>query len=197
MVIHPSFLLYHHHLLVVVLVYYSNLPWVITWYPCRPNSLVSVPCFLLPMAHNFQYDALGVLHTGSGPPEFPTTLDVLCLQEGVDAPMPSFPLGSLAFPTQPSSLTTTPTSPTFLEAAHLADPTLSPSHFSTSPDMLPTIQQALPSPDMVVNNPSHPLTTRSALVHQLTPNPLKSQHSRSPGLPPKCNSCTFLARHTP
>ena len=72
--------------------------WVITWYPRGPTVLCSLSLLAYMAPHGFQHGPLGALRTGSGSPVFPTALDVLHLEDGVHAPMPSFPLGSPAFP---------------------------------------------------------------------------------------------------
>ena len=70
-------------------------------------------------------------------------------------PMPSFPLGSPAFPSQllPSD-NDVEVSPSLLAAARIADPSPSPSHFSASPTTFNAIAQALPSPPMEIDGQS-------------------------------------------
>ena len=100
--------------------------------------------------HGFQHGPLGALRTGSGSPVFPTALDVLQLEDGVHAPMPSFPLGSPAFP--PHDLCEDDdhvlVTDTQLAALREAVPSPSPSHFTASPTTFAAIEQAMPAVPM-------------------------------------------------
>ena len=95
--------------------------------------------------HGFQHGPLGALRTGSGSPIFSTALDVLQLEDGVHAPMPSFPLGSPAFP--PHDLVADDdhvlVTNSQLEALRGAVPSPSPSHVTASPTTFAAIEQAL------------------------------------------------------
>ena len=110
--------------------------------------------------HGFQHGPLGALRTGSGSPVFPTALDVLQLEDGVHAPMPSFPLGSPAFP--PHDLLQDDehvlVTPSQIDALRVAvpSPSSTSSHVSASPTTFAAIQQALAGPPMDLD--VHPST---------------------------------------
>ena len=108
--------------------------------------------------HGFQHGLLGALRTGLGSPVFPTALDVLQLEDGVHAPMPSFPLGSPAFP--PNDLLQDDdhvlVTDSQLTALRAAVPSPSPTHFSASPTTFAAIQQALPSAPLAADVPPVP-----------------------------------------
>ena len=109
--------------------------------------------------HGFQHGPLGALRTGSGSPVFPTALDVLQLEDGVHAPMPSFPLGSPAFPPHDLIADDDHVLVTGSQLAALRDavPSPSPSHVTASPATFEAIELALagaPS-DAHMHSPAH------------------------------------------
>ena len=153
------------------------------------------------MAHGFQHGPLGALCTGLGSPDFPTALNILRMEEDVLAPMPSFPLGSPAFPS-PSLISNDDhvvVSVSQLAAIRVADPSPSPtpSHFSASPTTFAAIQQALPNTPMIIDGTSPTCSsgsrtpTRSHSVLPMlqipwSPTPVQSVTAPLPPCKPLC-----------